>query len=281
MTGKSLFALKSVFPLVLLSLGATTWSHAADPNVVAEINGMKLSKEEFDRRYKESIANFRFGAPTKAAVLDEIIQFELAAQEARKLGLDRDPRVQERISMVLHNSLIESQLAERFRGAIDISEKEARDFCRRNPAVRFSHIYVALPPAALKTQEEAARKKIAEAQAALAQGMAFERAVARFSEGATVAAGGDTGFVNKSQIDPTLYAEARKLRPGEVSKNSVRSQLGLHLVRTTAVQECGNINIPEWQRLVFDEKRVKITQDYLAGLRAKGKVTINSALVRE
>lgn len=268
--------------LILLALLLSTQGAVAamDANTVAEINGKPLTKEEFDRRYKDSIQFFKFEVPTKANVLNDIINFELGAQEARRLKFDQDPLVQERMDAVLYQAVVEHHLADKFKSVVNITDKEARDYCRRNPPVRFSHVYVALAPAPLKAEQENANKKIKDAQAALAKGTPFEKVVAQFSEGYSVASGGDTGFVNKMKVDPALYVQARKMKVGEVS-GPVRSQLGLHLVKLTAVQDCSSIEIPEWQRMVFDEKRAKILQDYLAGLRAKAKVTINNNLIKE
>jgi peptidyl-prolyl cis-trans isomerase C len=264
--------------LVLMTQGALA---NVSGSAVAVINGTPLSKEEFDRRYKENIQFFKYEVPTKANILNDIINFEIAVQEARKLGIDKDPQVQERINAVLYQSLVEKQLSDKFKQAVDVSEREAREYCRRNPAVRFSHVYVPLKPVSLKAEEAEATKKIREAQAALNKGTPFERVVAQFSEGYSAGSGGDTGFVTKVQIDPALYAHARRLKVGEVSKAPVRSQLGLHLVRLTAIQNCADINIPEWQRMVFDEKRAIIFRDYLASLRRNAKVSINTELIKE
>lgn len=269
---------KICLALVLTSQAAFA---AVDANTVAEINGKPLTREEFERRYKENIQFFKFEVPTKSNILNDIINFELAVQEARKLGLDKDPQVQERMDAVLYQSLVEKQLADKFKGVVDVSDKEARDYCRRNPAVRFSHVYIALKPVALDAEKEAANKKLKEAQAELAKGVAFEKVVAKYSEGYSSTSAGDTGYVTKVQIDPSLYMEARKLKVGQVGSTPVRSQLGMHLVKLTGVQECNDISIPEWQRMVFDEKRAKIFKDYLGSLRSKAKVSINKDLLKE
>lgn len=272
---------KQGLSIFLFALVAGPALAALNGNTVAEINGRSLTKEDFERRYKENISFFKYEVPTKANILNDIINFEIAVQEARKMGLDKDPQVQEKMNAVLYQSLIERQLSEKFKGAVDVSEKEARDYCRRNPAVRFNHVFVALKPVALKAEQDAARKKITEAQAALAKGTPFEKVVAQYSEGFSAASAGDTGFVTRVQIDPALYVEARKLRVGEVSKAPVKSQLGLHLVKLSGVQDCAKIDIPEWQRMVFDEKRAKIFRDYLSELRSKAKVSINNELIKE
>jgi peptidyl-prolyl cis-trans isomerase C len=268
----------------LAAMLVTTLSQAAlDKETVADVNGKKITKEDFDRRYKENLSFFNYAEPTKANALDSIIKFELGVQEAKRLGLDKDAQVKERQDAVLYQALVDKQLSEKFKGAVEISEKEARDYCQRNPAVRISHVYVGLKPTALKSEEASALKLIKEAQAALAKGEKFEKVVANYSEGYSAATGGDTGFVNKMQIDPAIYAEARKLSVGQTAKNPIRSQLGLHIVKLTGIQDCNgkNINIPEWQRMVFDEKRVKILENYLSSLRSKSKVSINDELIKE
>lgn len=268
---------------LLIAVGFSQGALAAnDPNVVADINGKKISKEDFDRRYKENISFFKYGAPTKENVLNDIINFELGVQEARNLKLDQDPQVQERMNTVLYQALVERQLAGKFKSAVNVSDSEAKDYCKKNPPVRISHIFVPLKIAALKTEEAAAQKKMQSLQAELAKGTAFEKVVAKNpDQGISAASGGDVGFANKMQMDPAVYAEARKLSVGSVSSKPVRSQIGLHLVKLTGVQDCSKINIAEWQRMVFDEKRAKIFQDYLASLRSRGKVSVNEALIKE
>ncbi len=269
------------FYLLALLLSAPASFAALDAGTVADVNGKKITKEDFDRRYKENIQFFKYGPPTKANILNDIINFEIAVQEAKKMGLEKDPQVQERMNAVLYQSLVERQLTDKFKSAVDVTDNEAKDYCRRNPAVRISHVYVPLKTVALKAEEAAARKKISEAQAELAKGAKFEQVVAKYSEGINVSAGGDTGFATKVQLDPAVYAEARKLSVGGVSSSPVRSQFGFHLVKLTAVQDCGKINIPEWQRMVFDEKRAKIFADYLSSLRSKSKVSVNQELLKE
>ncbi|HEY8280182.1 MAG TPA: peptidylprolyl isomerase [Bdellovibrionota bacterium] len=269
----------------LLVLGCMTFglAHAAvDPNVVADVNGKKISKDEFERRYKENISFFRYGAPTKENVLNDIINFELTVQEAHRLGLEKDPQIQERMNAVLYQAVVERQLSGKFKGAVDVSESEAKSYCKKNPSVRISHIFVPLKPAALKAEEESANKKMKALQAELAKGTKFEKVVAgNADQGFSASTGGDTGYANKVQLDPAVYAEARRLSVGEVSHKAIRSQMGLHIVKLTGVQDCGSINVPEWQRMVFDEKRAKILQDYLSTLRSRAKVSVNDELIKE
>ena len=261
-------------------LAASAWASVGG-NIVAEINGKSLSREEFERRYKENIKIFKFTPPTKASVLNDIINFELGVQEAKRLKLEEKPEIQERLDAVLYQALVEEKLKDKFEKAVAVSDREARDFCHRNPAIRTSHIFVPLPVAALKTAEAAAYKKANMALAALKSGTKFEAAAAKYSEGYAQSSGGDIGFQTKDKLDPAYYAAARKLSIGGYTPNIVRSQFGLHIIKLTGIKDCNSIDIPEWQRMVYDEKRSKIFEDYLRELRSKAKVSINQEFIKE
>lgn len=264
----------------LLLIGNSAWA-ALDANTVANINGRNLSKLEFDRRYKENLRNFKYVAPSKQSVLNDIINFELAVQEAKNQQLDKNAEVQERINTVLYQALVEQTLSEKFKKAVDVSDQDARDYCRHNPEIRTSHIYVPLKLTSLKADEEAAYKKIREAQAALQQGKKFEDVVKNYSDGFATGTGGDIGFQTKDKLDPTYYREALRLSVGGMTKEIVRSQYGLHIIKLTEKKDCAKINVADFKRMVYDEKRSKIFEDFMSSLRSKAKIAINESLVKE
>jgi parvulin-like peptidyl-prolyl isomerase len=252
----------------------------ADKDTVAEVNGKKISLKEFERRYNENIKYFKFTPPTKLNVLNDIIKFELGVEEAIKLGLDKDPEIRERMNTVLYQSLIDKKLSERF-GKIEVEEKDVKQYCKRYPELKTSHVYVPVKISPLKAELEAATKKINEAMAELKKGTSFEAVVAKFSDGYATNAGGDIGFQMKDKLDPVYYESSLKLKIGEYTTTPVRSQYGLHIIKLTAIRSCNDINVAEWSRMIYDEKRAKIFNDFLEGLRGKSKVSINYPLIKE
>ena len=265
--------------LIQLSLGSSAIA-AVDDKTVAVIDGKPLSLMEFKRRYNENIKYFKFTPPTKINVLQDIIKFELGVREAKRRGLDRRPQVQERINAVLYQSLIDQVLGDKIK-KIRVSDAEVERFCTRYPEIRTSHVYVPLRVTALKSEEERATKKIMAALADLKKGISFEKVVAKHSEGYATAAGGDIGYQMKDRLDPTYYSAALRLKKGAYTQRPVRSQYGLHIIKLTDKLPCKDINAAEWKRIVYDEKRTKIFNDYLAQLRSSAKVEINYKLVRE
>ena len=73
----------------LWGLCISSVSFAANPpaHELAKINGAVISTADFEAKYKESLRFFRFKAPTRKNVLDEMVNRELAIQEAKKLGI--------------------------------------------------------------------------------------------------------------------------------------------------------------------------------------------------
>lgn len=274
---KRLFFLIFSFAFLLQTGNALA---AVTSKTVAVIDGVPLSLKEFERRYNENIRYFKFTPPTKLNVLNDIIKFELGVKEARRLGLHKRKQVQERIDAVLYQSLVDQVLGDRIR-SIKVRDAEVARFCKRYPEIRTSHVYVALRATALKAEEKEAMQKITKAMQELKEGSSFEKVVAKHSEGYATSTGGDIGYQMKDRLDPAYYAAAIRLKQGGYTTEPVRSQYGLHIIKLTGKLPCKDINVAEWKRMIYDEKRTKIFNNYLKELRTKATVRINYSLLKE
>jgi peptidyl-prolyl cis-trans isomerase D len=78
-------------------------------------------------------------------------------------------------------------------------------------------------------QKALASKKIAEAQAALAQGRTFQETALQFSEDTNKTRGGDLGCFARGDTFPAIAEAAFALEPGQTSP-LVESSFGLHLI---------------------------------------------------
>src|SRR6185295_14474738 len=129
--------------LGVFALGGLHAARAATE--LAKINNQVITLEEFNKKYKENLKFFQFKAPTKQNVLEDLIKRELGIQEARKMGLDRDPEVIERMNTVLYHALLDKKLSKDFE-KIHISDGDAKDYYSKYPELRTSHIFVQVPP---------------------------------------------------------------------------------------------------------------------------------------
>ena len=249
---------------------------------LARINGTVITLEDFTKKYKENLKFFQFKAPTKKGVLDDLIKRELGIQEAKRLGLDKDAEVIDRMNTVLYHAVLDKALNKEFE-AIHISDSEAKDFYAKNPEIRTSHIFVGVRPDASKDDEKKAHIRIEKIQnEALKDGkMSFAEVAQRYSEGVAAPMGGDIDYQTRDKLDPNYYETALKLKsPGKVS-GVIRTQFGFHIIKLTAIRSWEEVDKAQVKRLLFDAKRAEIFEKYMAQLRKAARVTVNNDQLKD
>jgi parvulin-like peptidyl-prolyl isomerase len=248
---------------------------------LARINDTKITAEDFQQKYNDNLKFFQLKAPSKQNVLDDLIKRELGIQEAKKLGLDKDPAVVDRMNTVLYHALIEKKLNKDFE-KISVSENEAKDFYQKNPEIRTSHIFVAIRPGAPAEEEKKALERITEIRDQhLKPGkMSFAEVAQRFSDGVAAPVGGDLDYNTRDKLDPAFYEAAVKLKtPGALS-GIVRSNFGYHIIKLTGVRPWGETDKAQIKRLVYEDKRTALFEKYMGELRKQAKVTVNQSALK-
>ncbi len=251
---------------------------------LAEINSTVITLEEFNKKYRERLKFFRYKAPTKKNVLDELVNREIGISEAKRLKLDKDPEVIEKINTVLFNSLLDKTLATKF-DEIDVTDSEVDSYYSRNPEIRTSHVFVQLRFDANAKQQKAAFDKIKSLQDKLNETLkAGKKTFAEFarenSEGVAATTGGDIDYQTKDKLDPTYYETAVNLKKVGAVSDVVRSQFGYHIIMLTGIKDLKDVDKGHYKRIIFDEKRTKIYEAYMDQLKKKSKVVVNSALIK-
>lgn len=262
------------------SFGVTRAIQAATE--IARVNGEAISLEQFNRLYHENLKFFQPKTPTKKSVLDDIIKREIAIQEAKKEGLDRDPEIMDRMNSVLYQALIEKKLSKQVE-EIHVTDDEAKSYYDKNPELRTSHIFVALPPDAKAADQKKAYdriKKIYDEHVAPGK-EGFAEVAQHYSEGPNALMGGDIGYQNKDHLDPVYYETAISLgSPGKIS-GIVRSQYGYHIIKLTARRTWDDTDHAVAKQLLIEHQRDQIFDRYMSQLRKQANVTIHSELIKE
>lgn len=268
-----------------LVVGATIAISAQAATELARINSSVITLEDFNNKYRENMKFFRYKTPTKQNVLEDMIKRDLGIQEARKLGLDRDPEVIERINTVLYHSLLDKKLAGQF-DTIQISNDEIEEYYKRNPEIRTSHIFVQVRFDATPAQETAAKTKIIKIKGALDEALksgkqTFAEIARQYSEGVAAPAGGDIDYQTKDKLDPAYYNAAVALKKAGNISNIVRSQFGYHIIKLTGLKEFKDVDRGQYKRIIFDEKRAKIFDAYMEDLKKKAKINVRYDLLNK
>jgi peptidyl-prolyl cis-trans isomerase C/peptidyl-prolyl cis-trans isomerase D len=263
----------------VLALVMLTAPSAFSSTEVARVNDKVITLEEVNARLVEASRGNPVGAPGKKQILEDLIKREAAVQEAKRMKLDQDPSVQDRLANVLYLSLIEKKLGGEFE-KLSPTDAEAKVWYERNPEIRTSHIFIPLAPDANSDEESRASKNLSSIQSDIKAGrMSFAEAAQKFSEDPSAALGGDLDYRLKDRLDPTYFKAALKLgKVGDLS-GPVRTPYGMHLIRLTGKHSWSEVDRSRVKRLVGEEKKQELVARYLNELRQRAKISTNEKAI--
>jgi len=242
--------------LALASCGGTETStpRASEPRpegsteVVATIGSRKITLGDLDRQLQtQPITRSRLtDLQRKKDFLDNVIRFELLADEAMRRGLDKDPEVLEAMRRVMVQKLTQQQFGEL---EVAVTEEDARAFYEANrndyvkpERVRLSHIFFSAP------KGESRRNQVrAEAERALADLRRKDRdafsdlAKKRSDDNRSKRAGGDLSFRTRAELEELwgeeFAAAGFALKTIGQFADLVVTDQGFHIVKLLGRQE--------------------------------------------
>jgi parvulin-like peptidyl-prolyl isomerase len=232
---------------------------AVGAEVAAVVNGVAISKEEYQSTLAHAERTFSPQPEEKAAlarrVLEKMVTDELLIQHARAQGIkvaseEVDRKMQEiaevgggeaaieafseksglskaRMRKNLERNLLIERLVERTRASLKVTEAEEREYYqahledfRQGDGVTLAHIL-------FRESKSDPRKVRTEIEA----GLAFEKAAKKYSDDAlTKDQGGLLGTLKRGEMLPELEEPAFSLDKGAVSP-PVKSPRGIHLLK--------------------------------------------------
>ena len=247
---------------------------------LAKINQTVITLEEFNRKYQENLKFFPLKPPSKRAVLEDLIQRELGIQEAKKQALDKSPEIADRMNSILFNSFIEKALSKEIE-TLRVSDDDAKEFYKKAPVIRTSHILVKLSPQANSEEQKKALDKIKEIQAELRKNKNFSKIAQTYSDGPAAPLGGDIDFQPKDRLDPIYYETALQLKtPGRISE-IVRTPFGYQIIQLTAVKPWEMADQSQVKRTTLDDKKAKLFEKFMSKLKADAQVSSHPELLTE
>ncbi len=255
----------------------------AGDQVLVRINNRSITLNEFNRRFEQNSQLVPGKAPPKSEVLKNIVYFELATQEARRLGLHNDPTLREQFDILLYQAVVRRYIQPKI-DSLEVSEAEVRKFYEDNPLLRSSHIILLSRPGMSEKEgkelRERATKILAEVKSSK---KSFEELVRQHSEGPSARAGGDVDWGARHKLLPEYYEAALALKNvGDVS-GVVETPYGLHIIKLTGRRPYGELD-PVYRefiiRTIRENKGQGIYNAYFEDLKKKAKVSVNDALLK-
>ncbi|MBI1180289.1 MAG: peptidylprolyl isomerase [Alphaproteobacteria bacterium] len=230
-----------------------------DP-VLATVNGEQIRQSEINDIYDNLPAQYR-QLPVEFLqdqLVERLIKQKLVADAARKAGLDEDPIYKQRLKQAKEQILEDLYMRRKVDEAITPERLKAAYEAHPAKEYKASHILV-------KTKEEAE-----DIIKQLDNGADFAKiAKEKSQDPGSGARGGELGYFQPDQMVPEFAKAVTALKPGEVSKEPVRSQFGWHVIK---VEDIRPVSFEDSKDQLKEELADKVREEILADLRAKAKI---------
>lgn len=247
--------------------------------VVATVNGVEIKKGQLDQAFEQNLMYVSDKMVTKEKVLYDIINREIGIKKAKEAKLQDDPIVKAKMEDVLYHAQISKDLEKKLQG-ITVSDKEAQEYYSRNKEYRTAHILFRVRVAPDKAETEEAMKKALEVYKEL-QGapQKWPELANKYSQSSTAPAGGDLGYLPAVKYAPE-YFKAINGKPNGFITSPIRTQFGYHVAKVLGVREWKEVDPALYKKIVYDQKRDKILEEYYADARKTAQIKINKEFLK-
>lgn len=257
---------KNVVALAILSTLTINPAFAEDKSA-ALVNGISIPQARIDLRVKAAAAQGQADSPElRKAIRDDMINLEVMAQEATKLGLDKNPDIAQQLELarqsVLAGSFVQNHVKDHPISEDQLQQEYDNAKARLEGAKEYNprHILVA--------SEEEAKAIIKQ----LGKKVKFEKLATKSKDSGSAQRGGELGWMIPGNLDPAFASAMVNLKKGEYTKEPVQSQFGWHVIRLDDVR---NLKVPPFEEIKaqmqqrLQQQSIKTAID---DLRAKAKI---------
>lgn len=274
--------MKTSFFLVIFSMLASLSATAQNKNsdaVVATVNGVVINKGQLDQAFEQNLMYVSDKVVTKEKVLMDIINREIGIKKAKDAKLQDDPIVKTKMEDVLYHAQISKDLEKKLQ-AITVTDKEAQDYYQKAKEYRTAHILFRLRVTPDKEEVDEAMKKSLEVYKQLqAKPQQWPELANKYSQSSTAPAAGDMGFLPAIKYAPEYFKAINGKANGYISP-PVRTQFGYHIIKVLGVKEWKEVDPALYKKIVYDQKRDKILEEYFAEGRKSAQIKINKEYLK-
>ena len=256
---------------------------ANDPAVII-VGDLKITKsewEEFVASMPEQVRSQLTG-PNKRKVVEQYADVRMLAMEARRRGVDKEPKIASQIAFQTENLLANSLMTTLMESAplgdaavkayYEEHKKEYEQVKARHVLIRFQGSRVPLKPEQKDLTDAEALAKAQEVIKTIAGGKDFaEVAKAESDDAGSGAQGGDLGSFGRGQMVPEFENAAYTLPVGKVSE-PVKSAFGYHIIQ---VQDHTSKSMDEVRKTIEQQLKPEAAKKVMDGLRSKASIIID------
>lgn len=237
----------------------------AEEKSAAVVNGSVISQERIENAVKGAIAQGQADSPELRKVIrDKMISLELVAQEATKLGLDKNADIVKQLEQI-KKELLANAYVQDFIKNHPVSEDQLKaEYEKIKPKLadkeyNARHILVAT--------EAEARDIIAQ----LDKKAKFEKLAQKSKDPESAKNGGSLGWAPNNYVPP--FADALlHLKKGEYTKEPVQTQFGWHVIRLDDVRAVKVPTLDEIKPQIQQQLQQQSLQKAISDLRTAAKI---------
>ena len=265
-----------VATLALLATLAAPVAVSAQDKVLARVDGQPITEKDVAAA-SSALAGQLAQLPEdarKRAVLDRLIDMRVIADGATKAGLDKADTFKAKLEQLRAQLLI----AEFIKAKVEPAVTDAAIKARYEKDVKSFEPPEEMHARHILVKEEAEAKAII---ADLAKGGDFAAiAKEKSQDPGSAEQGGDLGFFGAGEMVPEFETAAKALKPGETTKEPVKSQFGFHIIK---LDEKRKQPVPELDQVRDQVKQALVGETFgamLADLKKSAKVEIDEAALK-
>jgi peptidyl-prolyl cis-trans isomerase C len=254
---------------VFSAFSLPAWAQTLPSGAVATVNGEPISQSMFEQNLRANLAQGVKDTPQlRQAVKEELINRELMAQQAEKLGLDKTPEAKLQLKQLRENLLVEMLLAQMLKQN-PITEEEVRaDYNRQISQISQAGGIQQYKISVIVVPSEAEARDII---SRLNRGISFAALAKERSIDGSKANGGLVGWVLPNQVNPALGEVMVKLNKGAFV-GPIATGEGWNIIKVDEKRPFKAPSLEESKngivQLLIQQRRAQLIQQ----LRAEGKV---------
>ena len=235
-------------------------AHAQEDKPVAKVGERTITASDLDEavmRLSQQFGNVP-EEQRRARILDALIDFSVLAAEAEKTGVADSPAIKKTLEYLRIQALHNAYFSDKIRPSVTEEQIKARydkqvEAATPEKEVKARHILV-------KTEEEA--KAIIKE---LDGGGDFVELAKAKSTGPSGPQGGDLGFFGKGRMVPEFEEAAFAMKPGEYSKEPVKTQFGFHILK---VDEVRDVPLPTFEQSKGQIEQLLLSEAYAEAIKS-------------
>jgi peptidyl-prolyl cis-trans isomerase C len=218
----------------------------AEDKSAALVNGISIPQSRIDIRVKAAAQQGQPDTPElRKAIREDMINLEVLAQEASKLGLDKSSEAMQQLELAR-----QSVLANAF----------VQDYVQKHP----------ISDDVLKKEYDQLKANAIIAQ--LGKKAKFEKLAAKSKDAGSAEHGGELDWAVPSNFVPPFASAMVGLKKGEYTKEPVESQYGWHVIKLDDVRELKVQSFEELKPQLQQRMQQQMVQNAISEMRDKAKI---------